>query len=273
MKKMISLFLLSLALFSCTVNVEDQPSNDLTISQEVNEAIYSNTGDVSLVRAYATTGGKYGMTWYDRDFIVKVKNLAYSKKVSIHHKNADGTWSDYAAAYKSTVNGGFEIWTLHLYSSGNNPYGNQFVVKYEVNGNIYFDNNNGQNYTLNANDGIMLGKNINVLNRNDVYIYPNSGYINFNIDVRNLAYSKNVKVIYTTDNWATRSTLNAQFNSYYMMGYSYQQSPNIFGSENWTASVNLGYTPNSLKFFIQYDVNGKTYYDNNFGVNYTATKY
>ena len=75
--------------------------------------------------------------------------------------------------------------------------------------------------------------------------------------VKNLAYTKDIKVVYTTNNWATtkKAPLNYQFT-------------NDDGSEEWKVDDSVS-VPYNAKFYIQYIVNGQTYIDNNFGNYYS----
>ena len=77
------------------------------------------------------------------------------------------------------------------------------------------------------------------------------------------AYDKNVVVRYTTDNW----------NSYTDTAMSYV-STNSNGTEDWAANIKT-YTDDfsGFEFCVYYEVNGQTYWANNFNQNYDHTYY
>lgn len=74
--------------------------------------------------------------------------------------------------------------------------------------------------------------------------------------LRSLAYDKDVRVRYSTDNWATYEEVQGTFN------YSFPDS----AIESWVVSVPA---TQAFEYAISYKVNGTTYWDNNFGANYT----
>ena len=90
------------------------------------------------------------------------------------------------------------------------------------------------------------------------YGISTTGYI----AIKNIAYQKDVTVHYSIDNGITQQTATA----------SYLRT-NTDGYEVWSFNIpevaGQFYTENS--FYIQYNVNGQTYYDNNGGNNYKPT--
>jgi hypothetical protein len=227
-------------------------------------------GEVSLLSAFSAVSHKYGFTWQDASFTVVVRNLAYDKQVAIHVNNQDGTWVDLPAQYVGPADDGREVWRASTqYSSSNNvaPRDLEFVAMYTVNGQTYWDNNNGQNYFLGQNEGTLL-HGTNVLAANS-YL-SSDGYFTVSVDVQNLAYDKQVKIVYTPDNWATVREAFASYSYGYTYAYAYVPSPNANGVERWTLSLpNTG--AQNIQFAVAYTVNGQTSWDNNFGHNYSAS--
>lgn len=212
-----------------------------------------------------------------KDMLIQVMNTQYNKEVYVHHSMQNGTWIDIPAHYERQGNSTYELWHIdpdQFFNYG--PYGNQFVLKYVVGGQTYWDNNNGANYTLvgssQGGPGTMLGSYINVLLKN--VSLQRSLYYNFlyaDIDVRNIDYSKNVALIYTTNNWTTSNTINASYCSETQTGWnSLILWPNSYNVERWKITGAL-IGESSIQFYISYTVGGITYYDNNYGINYTVT--
>lgn len=218
-------------------------------------------GEVALARVHSNEyNGNGGAPLQHVDYEVLVKNLAFTKQVSIHGKQADGTWADLAAVYVGPADSGREIWRAYEEINPGLHHDIEIAVKYVVNGVTYWDNNGGANYKLGRNDGSMVvGRNVALYATEAVPAVPGPGYyILGNIDLKNLGPAKTVVVRYTTDNWQSSTNLNA----------AYKVGPNANGTETWTFSIANVATPPNLKFAVSYTVNGTTYWDNNFGPNY-----
>lgn len=217
----------------------------------------------NYVDSYQTGGGDR------KTMLIQVKNVAYNKQVYVHHSLTNGSWVDIPAHYIRQGNSTYELWGVgssdfgYVYS-----YGSQFVLKYVVNGQTYWDNNNGANYTLVSSNslysGPMLGNDINVLLR-QASISSNE-FLAY-IDVRNIAPTKNVTVTYTTNNWATSTTLNASYLSELQTGWTtFILFPNAYNIERWIVEAPV--SANQVQLYVAYTVNGTTYYDNNYAANY-----
>ena len=82
--------------------------------------------------------------------------------------------------------------------------------------------------------------------------------------MKNPDYNKIVKVRYTQDNWATYKDIDL----------SYLSSISGTDSERWDITLNLDENKiNDFHYCIYYQVNGQTYWDNNFGENYDKNYY
>ena len=229
--------------------------------------------EVRLLKAHSSVGSRYGQVWQDVTYTLLVKNLAYEKFVYVYQKEPDGSWVNLPGYYVGPASPGYEIWKVtKQYASWHMdpraPRDLEFVPRLVVGGQFYWDNNWGANYHLGRNDGPLL-HNTNVLV--DASFWRDSGDLDVSIDVRNLAYAKNVTVVYSTDGWATSHEAPAQYVNGYVYGYAYIQSPNAKGVERWTAHL-PAISGNVLLFYVRYEVNGQTYWDNNFGYNYQHTR-
>jgi hypothetical protein len=249
----------------------------------------ASANQVELLKASSRIGGKYGYSWQDLSFEVRVANLAYAKTVAIVYRDSDGVWKEIPGRFSRVVDATQEVWQASTQRALNGPYASnpplnaQFAVKYVVGGQTYWDNNGGKNYVVNAGTGEFITKNVLV---DDAYASApysynyggNTGNVpgNFNVNVflKNLAYAKNVQVRYTYDNWRTTLTGNASYQYSRFLGYSNVNYPNANGVEFWSFGVNGGPAQNTtatqVKFFVTYTVNGVTHTDNNFGQNYTV---
>lgn len=204
------------------------------------------------VSMYSTgiTFSKYGMS--NREIYVQTKDNASDQHVYIHYNFMDGQdWKDEEATYVTTLSDGSKIWKATVRS-----YNLKYAIKYVADGQTFWDNNNNQNY---SNEEI---GNAPITVRRGSYSYFNNTY-KIEVLLKNYAYEKNVQVRYTQDNWATYSDVPMSYNS-----------TNSDGSELWTVNLNLDDRgTNNFQYCVYYQVNGQTYWANNFGQNYDYSYY
>jgi len=235
--------------------------------------------NVKLMKANSISRAHYGISSTTKTFVIKVKDLGEDKNIAIHGEYADGTWGNYDAVPQKLADteDGYEIWKVSTYWSvmdQTERFGSMFVVKYEVNGDVYWDNNNSQNYSLGNHDGTMIADNSVDVSLEYAAMYSNN-YNNTTsfygaIDIRNISYDKQVKVVYSTDNWETVKVLNAQYRPVIYPSYSSPiASPNAYGVEKWDFRIDIDGRIDSVDFAISYDVDGQqTKWDNNSGNDY-----
>lgn len=238
-------------------------------------------GEVGLIDAVSRSSYYHGFSWEDGRFEAQVANLGYAKQVSAYIKKIDGTWVDFPLSYVRSAGSNKEVWAadyhIQSWAGGTNNLpatGDiiEFAVKYQVNGQTYWDNNGAANYKLPHGAGSLLGKDVNVAlaSYNPNATLGQATNLVGQITLRNIAPVKNVKVVYSTDNWATTQVATAGFSPYFSQGYSTISNPNALGFEEWTFNLEVGYAA-KVEYAISYTVNGQTYWDNNFGKNYVTT--
>lgn len=220
-------------------------------------SVKANTLPVQLY--YATAYDDYSGAAGHINGYIAIQNLNYAKNVVVHYSyDNDGNWNDVSASYLKNNSDGYEVWSFTIPS---HYFGHcSFAVKYEVNGQTYWDNNGGSNYTIGIGgtafgNSVLCGTSANLTVNNGVQSF------NGNITVKNIGNPKVVTVRYTTDNWATYKEVNATYKS--------TSSDNI--DDYWTFSVNLPTIVNNVQYSISYTVNNTVYWDNNFGSNYAVT--
>ncbi|MFP2910843.1 endonuclease [Pyxidicoccus sp. 3LFB2] len=229
--------------------------------------------EIRLLKAHSAVSSRYGQVWQDVTYTLVVKNLAYEKFVYVYQKEPGGSWVNLPGTYVGPAGAGHELWQVtRQYAAWTTPpeatRDLEFVPRLVVGGTSYWDNNWGANYHLGRSDGPML-HNTNVLSAGS--IWRDNGDLDVSVDVKNLGYTKNVVVVYTTDGWATSHEAPASYVSGYTYAYSYIQSPNAKNVERWQAHV-PAIPGTALQFYVRYQVNGQTYWDNNFGYNYAHTR-
>ncbi|KAI9285590.1 glucoamylase 1 [Umbelopsis sp. AD052] len=110
----------------------------------------------SVIAAVPTSPVKLNYYTYQNSVFsgqIYVQNIAYSKVVTVIWADSSNNWSGYstpASFYQSISGTSYEYWnfTTTIGSSGIS----QFYIQYQVNGNTYYDNNNGygSNYPVTA---------------------------------------------------------------------------------------------------------------------------
>ena len=237
----------------------------------------SAAGEIQLLRAQSSVSYAEGLHYQQPTIDALVANLGYTKQVSVHLLNAQGVWVDIPLSYSRPAGAGYELWSANRTAFdgllGYSTLNLTFALKYVVNGQTYWDNNGGKNYSVAADSGSYLPV-LNVYNSNyqaQVYASQGGPYIYGTVTVRNIAYAKQITVIYSTDNWVTTQTAVATYSpNYWLNAYSSASNPNQYGFEEWTFGINTG-TATKVQYAIAYAVNGQTYWDNNFGQNYSVT--
>lgn len=210
------------------------------VKSDANVCLKSATGFVS----------HYVPFFYVRATVL-VKNLAYAKKVGIRY-TSDGwqTWKDVDGDYCGSEKG-LDRFRVQSYAVVAPEI--EFAVYYTVNGQTYWDNNKGLNYRVSQDDMCIYPAPVQLLDAQ--LIQKNGGYCaEGRIAVQNLAYDKQVGVVFSVDHGTSWNTLSAT----YTAQFSKQ------GWEVWTFSQPLGQVSGGdvFRFAVRYDVNGETWWDN-----------
>jgi hypothetical protein len=203
--------------------------------------------------------------------VIEVANVAYQKSVVVHYQGPSG-WVDVNANYlgPSPSNAGNELWSFR---TGAYPFLPQysgeaisFAVEYTVNGITAWDNNGGANYIVGTFGGdgvaeppVALGEDNLHVSDDQLVSGANGMAFSGHVVLKNLAYDKVVRVVFSTDDWATTQTVAATYAG---------SVPG--GLESWAFSENLPASVTQVQFAVSYAVNGATYWDNNLGANYVV---
>lgn len=178
---------------------------------------------------------------------------ASNKQVYVHHTNYYGTdWEDTEATYYTKLDDNTEIWKATINGMEASL---KYAIKYIGDGNTYWDNNNGNNYRyeITGAANVKAGR-----------LVFSQGYAGANISavVKNIGYDKKVNIKYTLDNWKTVKEKSL----------SYSKAIEGTNDEIWETGISFedsGYK--DFYFCIGYEVNGKMYWDNNFGANFDSS--
>ncbi|MCT4596924.1 MAG: CBM21 domain-containing protein [Vallitalea sp.] len=213
-------------------------------------------GDYGRIKAYSTSG------------YIHINNMSSAKNVYVHYTYNGTDWLDAPASYLKTLEDGSEVWSYNTPKMTYEPahqynYYCQFAIRYEVGGNTYWDNNGGNDYYLRRSSvypeyPYVLSKSYvkvtdSMRTEDGLYVYAK---------LQDLAYNKTVKLRFTTDNWQSYHEVDGTYTSSYGNG-----------RESWffdTKKCGVTLSPlDTGEYVVSYTVNGVTYWDNNFGSNYT----
>lgn len=242
-KKIVSLFavicLLSTSIFALSVGT-------------TSAATYPDIRLHSTEVAYAGSRGNTIRTVY-----IKVKDTEKYGRTFVHYEYAPGqAWQD-AEATKTNFKSkeGYSI-----YQATFSSYSNKFALKYDFVASTLWDNNYYQDFTDKT-----LGYNENVKAERTFNYTGSTSTYDVSAIVRNISYAKEVKAVWSEDNFKTTKTVNLNYKEMINNTTSYGNQ-----IERWTGKITGIKNTSNFKFYITYKTlaDGKTYTDNNFNQNY-----
>lgn len=260
-----------LGLYSCTNDVNTDLETVSLNSKGLNSQV--NWVNVKLNSAWTSNESSPIQKKFLRRFSVRVKNLAFKKEVFVHHLTTNGDWVDIPLSYKQNIPIGYEIWEGEV--APDTPlYGDTFAIKYVVDGNTYWDNNGGNDYSMPVSIGAYLAPDVQIiLDSYNTRVVNRAVIISADVRINQQAtYESKVEVVYTTDGWATTQKTELRFNEYYRVGYSeYILSPNQYEISKYETKIRLEDEAKAIEYYVIYTVDGQEYRDNNYGNNYLQT--
>ena len=97
-----------------------------------------------------------------------VENIAFDKLVEAHWSGEDKVWHTLRAEYHSSAGANREVWraqaSFNPSDDASLPGDIEFALRYRVLGEDYWDNNESRNYFSNADSGVLLEQNVQLLN-------------------------------------------------------------------------------------------------------------
>ncbi len=213
----------------------------------------ANAATEKVVSMYSSNVyfSKYGATSYE--VFVQTKDAAADQKVYVHYNYLDNKdWQDVEATYFTTLSDGSKIWKATFSS-----YNAKYAIKYVADGNTFWDNNNGKDYT----GSVRIGS-APVVSERLGYQYNSFNGYQINAVLQNYSYEKNVFVRYTTDGWKTSHD----------QALSYSKT-NADGTETWTVNLKLNAETDGFEYAICYQDDKGEFWANSFGANYNIMYY
>lgn len=212
---------------------------------------------------------RYGIHWQNSQTKILVKNLAYEKKISVIFEGSEKPTRSFAN-YFGPASDGYEVWVAHSNVSGKDDY--TFRIEYEVAGQTYLGDDDGQAFPLRVGPVLYNQQAIQQLNTG-VNFYGNYAKITAALQ-SDLARAKTVTLHYGFDGEPQLRSRDLSFVAEYMYGYGFISSPSVNNSEIWQTSISeIPDDVSTITYTLSYEAEGTLYTDDNFGRGYTMNRY
>jgi hypothetical protein len=202
----------------------------------------------------------------------KVKNIAVIKDVAIHYAQPNGTWFERPLMWQDTFT------SYDLFSRNDNTFTTtEFVIRYTVNNQTFWDNNGGTNYHVDSVRPNTVGGNV-ILNKavarrglQGSGVLVTTSWVEGEIFVKDLSFDKRVGIRLSTNDWTGFQDTDASFNGNVSVAVGLSQV------EIWkfkTPELNLDQSSPNFRFAVFYNNlnTGAWFWDNNLGQDYTLSK-
>lgn len=208
--------------------------------------------------------GQYSLGFFKGS--IEVENIAPSKQVNVVWKiygRTDG-WLSTPATYAAPTEGNLEAWEFSAYiltyyhpsiATSAAVYGLEFYLEYYVNGTRYVDNNGGSNYRVGGYDQSEAILKKPVVKVGNVAFGTNSDFKG-HIYLKNFPVNKEVKIVYSTDNWATVQQAWAS------KAYTLNNSNGAL--DRWEFDVPVAAEVKRIEIAVLYVGDGTQYWDTNY---------
>ena len=209
-------------------------------------------------------------------FAMLVENRAYDKQVEVRWRGETGDWQTTPAVYVAPAGDGRELWqataTVKLSEQQPLPGNVRFALRSLQDGREDWANNNGRNFTIEADAGLLLGAGHPVT---QVDYTPQLGaeqrIVPVTIAVSGAA--QRVAVEWSTDGWKSKHRTAATFTRRHwdQSELSNARNPNQYGVGVWTARLRIG-EAYRVEYAVVAQVDGRELWNNRHGANYAAQR-
>jgi maltose 6'-phosphate phosphatase len=208
-------------------------------------------------------------------FFMLLENLDFNKQVDVVWAGEDAKWQTLPVKYHSIQGQVSEYWQAEINFSLTDeislPGNIQFGLRYRVLGQEYWDNNNGLNYSSEADSGIKLTHNNQLQNiAFQTCLNESQVIIPVTVAVDSTLNIEKVTLHWTVDNWKTTNLSKCEYNRNYWHNehQSNARNPNQYKVQLWTGQIDPG-NASRLQYIISCeDGDNNVIWDNNLGNNY-----
>jgi hypothetical protein len=220
---------------------------------------------------FSPGGGVTGVN--NTKITAKVKNIAFAKDVAIHYAQSDGAWVERPLSWQNNFSN-YDLFAL----TDNSFVTTEFVLRYTVNGETFWDNNGEANYHVDSARPNTVGGNV-ILNKATArrgsqagggFVFTTS-WVEGEIFVKNLSFQKQVGIRLSSNGGTSFHDTNASLSGNVPVAVGLSEV------EIWkfkTPELNLDQSTANFIFAIFYNNlnTGDWFWDNNFGQDYTLSK-
>ncbi|MDO9270265.1 MAG: endonuclease/exonuclease/phosphatase family protein [Methylobacter sp.] len=211
-------------------------------------------------------------------FFMQVESVSYDKRIDVVWSGEDGVWQTLPASYHSKLEHDKEYWQARIHfqltPDKSLPGNIRFGLCYQTSTAEYWDNNQGSNYSSQADSGVKIACAVPVLNI-DFANKLDDGQKNVPITVAVDQFNDadKVTVHWTIDNWRHTHKTPCHFKRNYWnkVALSNARNPNQYGVAIWKSWLRIGQAFR-LQYSISVERNGEIFWDNNSGKNYSISR-
>lgn len=208
-------------------------------------------------------------------FFLALDNLDYNKRVDIFWAGEDHNWHELAAHYHGRLGNGQECWRASIslsLSEKQSLSGNiEFNIRYLAADNEFTLNNDGHNYTSDADSGIQLTDRQTLQNiAFSSQLQSGQQAITLTAAVDQSFATKKVTIHWTSNDWkTTRETICELQRTYWNKSFhSNARNPNQYGTQIWAGKIHH-IELYKIKYAISCENSREIVWDNNKGHNYS----
>lgn len=202
--------------------------------------------EIRLVYAQNVIARNAGRTAQRLVFLIRVANLAFEKRIDVVWGSESGVWQELPARFQVEAADNEEYWLaeteLPLTAERPLPGNVEFALRFRVQGDEYWDNNDGRNHSIQADSGVQLAWGTplvsGALKRRSM---DGSTVLPVGVAVDARVGAQRVTVHWSTDDWQTTRTTSCRLRTDFWDAEfrSNARNPNHYGVQIWDAQLNL----------------------------------
>ena len=233
---------------------------------------------INLLYAKNVITRKASVPEQDLSFLVLVDDLAFDKSVDVAWAGEDGVWHTLTAAYHGKAGHNQEYWFARMAVAAATdqslPGNVQFALRYRVSGAEYWDNQQGENHSLQADSGIMLADKRPLLNVEfGRRLADGQTLLPVVVATDAALQARRVTIHWTRDDWRSSRKSACHYGRNYWDSefLSNARNPNHYGCQIWNTALKVDGVCR-VQYRISCETRREVLWDDNFGQNYSVQR-